>query len=153
MVTFASPFGTIDPPNSHDFSYIELPSDEAILEAIIIVSIPWKDLHCGLCFLPFWDTFQVDYRRDSWSEPSSGLYLKPVLCMTRKDVRCHVPYCIVQVCCFHVLYSVDTSYFVKFISILDLLTYRGVLLALIYRILETFFFDIFSVILIHSDKY
>ena len=72
---FASPFGTVDPPRSRDFSYFELPSDEAILEAMTTDSIPWEDLHCGLCFLPFWDTFQVDYRRDSWFEPSSGLYL------------------------------------------------------------------------------
>jgi hypothetical protein len=72
---FTSPFGTVDPPRSCDFLDIEFPSDEAILEAMTMVSIPWEDLHRGLCFLPFWETFQVDYRRDSWSEPSSGLYL------------------------------------------------------------------------------
>jgi hypothetical protein len=71
---FTSPFGTVD-PRLRDFSDFELPSDEAILEAMTTVSIPWEDLHRGLCFLPFWETFQVDYRRDSWSEPSSGLYL------------------------------------------------------------------------------
>jgi hypothetical protein len=71
---FTSPFGTIN-PRLHDFSYFELSSDEAILESMTTVSISWEDLHCGLCFLPFWETFQVDYRRDSWSEPSSRLYL------------------------------------------------------------------------------
>ena len=71
---FTSPFGTID-PHLRDFSYFELPSDEAILEAMNMVSIPQEDLHHGLCFLPFWETSQVDYRRDSWSDPSSGLYL------------------------------------------------------------------------------
>jgi hypothetical protein len=57
---FTSPFGTID-PCFLDFSDFELPSDEAILEAMSMVSIPRKELHCGLCFLPFWETFQVDY--------------------------------------------------------------------------------------------
>jgi hypothetical protein len=71
---FTSPFGTVD-PRLHDFSDFELPSDEAILEAMTTVSIPQEDLHRGLCFLPFWETFQVDHRRESWSEPSSGLYL------------------------------------------------------------------------------
>jgi hypothetical protein len=72
---FTSPFGTVNPPRSCDFSDFEFPSDEAILEAMTMVSIPWEDLHHGLCFLPFWETFQVDYRRDSWSEPSNRLYL------------------------------------------------------------------------------
>jgi hypothetical protein len=71
---FTSPLGTVD-PHLCDFSDFELPSNEAILEVVTTVSIPREDLHCGLCFLPFWNTFQVDYRRDSWSEPSSGLYL------------------------------------------------------------------------------
>jgi hypothetical protein len=71
---FTSPFGTID-PHLHDFLDFELPSDKAILEAMTTVSILSEDLHCGLYFLPFWETFQVDYRRDSWSEPNSGLYL------------------------------------------------------------------------------
>jgi hypothetical protein len=71
---FTSPFGT-DPPRLHDFLDFELPSDEAILEAMTTVSISWEYLHRGLCFLPFWEAFQVDYQRDSWSEPSSGLYL------------------------------------------------------------------------------
>jgi hypothetical protein len=71
---FTSQFGTVD-PHLCDFSDFELPSDEAILESMTTVSIPWEDLHRGLCFLPFCETFQVDYRRDSWSEPSSGLYL------------------------------------------------------------------------------
>jgi hypothetical protein len=71
---FTSPFGTVD-PRLCDFSDFELPSDEAILEAMTTVSIPREDLHSGLCFLPFWETFQDDYQRDSWSEPSSGLYL------------------------------------------------------------------------------
>jgi hypothetical protein len=71
---FTSHFGTID-PRLCDFSNFELPSDEAILEAMTTISIPWEDLHCGLCFLPFWETSQVDYRRDSSSEPSSELYL------------------------------------------------------------------------------
>jgi hypothetical protein len=72
---FASPFGTIDPPRSRDFSDFELSSDEAILEAMTTFSISWEDLQCGLYFLPFWKTFQVDYQRDSWSEHNSGLYL------------------------------------------------------------------------------
>jgi hypothetical protein len=63
---FAFPFGTIDPPRSRDLSNFEFPSDEAILEAMTTISIPWEDLQHGLCFLPFWETFQVDYRRDSW---------------------------------------------------------------------------------------
>jgi hypothetical protein len=67
---FTSPFGTVD-PRLHDFSDFELPSDEAILEAMTTVSIPQEDLHHGLCFLPFWENFQVD----SWFEPSSRLYL------------------------------------------------------------------------------
>jgi hypothetical protein len=71
---FTSPFGTVS-PHLRDFSYFELPLDEAILESMTMVSIQQEDLHRGLCFLPFWETFQVDYRRDSWSEPSSGLYL------------------------------------------------------------------------------
>jgi hypothetical protein len=71
---FNSPFGTVDPRLCYSSDF-ELPSDEAILEAMTTISIPWEDLHRGLCFLPFWETFQVDYRRDSWSEPSSGLYL------------------------------------------------------------------------------
>jgi hypothetical protein len=71
---FTSPFGTVD-PRLRDFSDFELPSDEAILEAMTMISIPQEELHCGLCFLPFWETSQVDYRRDSWSEPSNGLYL------------------------------------------------------------------------------
>jgi hypothetical protein len=57
---FTSPFGTIN-PRLRDFSDFELPSDEAILEAMTIVSIPWEDLHHGLCFVPFWETSQVDY--------------------------------------------------------------------------------------------
>jgi hypothetical protein len=71
---FTSPFGTVD-PHLHDFSDFELPSDEAILESLTTFSIPWEELHYGLCFIPFWETFQVGYRRDSWSKPSSGLYL------------------------------------------------------------------------------
>jgi hypothetical protein len=71
---FNLPFGTFD-PRLRDFLDFELPSNEAILEAMSTVSIQREDLHYGLCFLPFWETFQVDYRRDSWSEPSSGLYL------------------------------------------------------------------------------
>jgi hypothetical protein len=71
---FTSPFGTVD-PRLHDFSDFELPSDEGILEAMSTVSILREELHRGLCFLPFWETFQEDYRRDSWSEPSSELYL------------------------------------------------------------------------------
>jgi hypothetical protein len=71
---FISCFGTVD-PRLCDFSDFELPSDESILEAMIMVYIPWEGLHRGLCFVPFWETFQVDYRRDSWSEPSSRLYL------------------------------------------------------------------------------
>jgi hypothetical protein len=71
---FTSPFGTVN-PHLRDFSNFELPSDEAILEAMTKVSISRENLHRGLCFLPFWETFQVDYRRDSWSEPNIGLYL------------------------------------------------------------------------------
>ena len=36
---FTSPFGTVD-PRLHDFSDFELPSDEAILEAMNTISIP-----------------------------------------------------------------------------------------------------------------
>ena len=72
---FASPFGTVNPPCLTDLSDFEFPFYEAILEAMTMVSIPWEDLHHGLCFLPFWETFLIDYRRDSWLEPSSGLYL------------------------------------------------------------------------------
>jgi hypothetical protein len=71
---FSSPFGTVD-PHLRDFSDFKLPSDEAILEAMTTVSMSWEGLHRGLCVPPFWETFQVDYRRDSWSYPSSGLYL------------------------------------------------------------------------------
>jgi hypothetical protein len=71
---FTSPVGTVD-PRLRDFSDFEVPSDEAILEAMTMISIPREDLHCGLCFLPFWETSQADYRRDSSYEPSSRLYL------------------------------------------------------------------------------
>jgi hypothetical protein len=71
---FTSPFGTVNPCLC-DFLDFEFPSDEAILEAMTTVSILWEDLHHGLCFLPFWETFQVDYKRDSWSKTGSGLYL------------------------------------------------------------------------------
>jgi hypothetical protein len=67
---FTSPFGNFDPPRSRDLLDIELPFDEAILESMTTVYIPWEYLHHGLCFLPFWETFQVDYRRYSWSEPT-----------------------------------------------------------------------------------
>jgi hypothetical protein len=73
---FTSPFGTVD-PRFLDFSDFELPSDKAILESMTMVSIPREDLHHGLCLLPFWETSQVDYQRDSWSKPSSELYLNP----------------------------------------------------------------------------
>jgi hypothetical protein len=72
---FSSPFRTIDLPHLRDFSDIEFPSNEAIIEAMTIDYIMWEYLQCGLCFLPFWETFQVEYQRDSWSEPSSGIYL------------------------------------------------------------------------------
>jgi hypothetical protein len=36
---FASPFGTVDPPCLSDLSDFEFPSDEAILEAMTMVSI------------------------------------------------------------------------------------------------------------------
>jgi hypothetical protein len=62
---FSSPFGTVNPTRLTDLSDFEFPFDEAILEAMTMVSIPLEDLHHGLCFLPFWETFQVDYRRDS----------------------------------------------------------------------------------------
>jgi hypothetical protein len=71
---FTSPFGTVD-PRLCDFLEFEFPLDEAILEAMTTVSIPQEDLYHGLCFLPFRETSQVDYRRDSWSEPNNGLYL------------------------------------------------------------------------------
>jgi hypothetical protein len=74
---FASPFGIVDPPRSRYFSDIELPSDEAILEAMTTDYIQWEDLHRSLCFLPFWETFQVDYRSDSWSKPNNELFFKP----------------------------------------------------------------------------
>ena len=61
---FTSPFGTVD-PRLHDFSDFELPLDETILEAMTTVSILREDLHRGLCFLPSWETFQFEYRRDS----------------------------------------------------------------------------------------
>jgi hypothetical protein len=61
---FTSPFGIVD-PHLHDFLYFELPSDDAILEAMSKDSILWEDLHHGLCFLPLWETSQVDYQRDS----------------------------------------------------------------------------------------
>jgi hypothetical protein len=73
-VQFTSPFGTVD-PHLRDFLDFEFPSDEAILEAMTTISIPWDYLHYGLCFLSFWETFQVDYQRYSWSESGSGLYL------------------------------------------------------------------------------
>jgi hypothetical protein len=56
-VHFSSPFGSVDPPCSRDLSDIDLYSDEDIIESMTTVSIPWKCLHCGLCFLPFWETF------------------------------------------------------------------------------------------------
>jgi hypothetical protein len=71
---FTSPFGIVD-PRLHDFSGFELASYKSILESMTTVSILREDLHRGLCFLPFWETFQVDYRRDSWFKPGSGFYL------------------------------------------------------------------------------
>ena len=47
------PFGTVNPPRSCHFLDVELPSNEAILEAMTKDYIPWEDLHRGLCFLPF----------------------------------------------------------------------------------------------------
>jgi hypothetical protein len=70
---FNSPFGIVDPPHSCDFLDIEFPLDEAILESMTMVSISWEELHRGLCFLPFWGTFQVDYRIESWPNPSNGI--------------------------------------------------------------------------------
>jgi hypothetical protein len=64
---FFSPFGIFNPPHSCYFSYFEFPSDEAILEAITMVSIPWEYLYHGLFFISFWDTFEVVNRRASWS--------------------------------------------------------------------------------------
>jgi hypothetical protein len=49
---FSSPFGTVK-PRLRDFLDFELPSDEAILEAMTMVSIPWEHLHGGVCYLPF----------------------------------------------------------------------------------------------------
>jgi hypothetical protein len=57
---FTSPFGTVNPHLCY-FSDFELPSDEAFLEAMTTVFIPWEDLHHGLCFLPFRETFQLNY--------------------------------------------------------------------------------------------
>jgi hypothetical protein len=37
---FASPFGTVNPPRLTDLSDFEFPFDEAILEALTMVSIP-----------------------------------------------------------------------------------------------------------------
>jgi hypothetical protein len=37
---FASPFGTVNPPRLTDLSNFEFPFDEAILEAMTMVSIP-----------------------------------------------------------------------------------------------------------------
>jgi hypothetical protein len=54
---FSFPFGTIDLPRSHDLSDIEFHLDETILEAMTIDCIPWEELHHGLYFLPFWETF------------------------------------------------------------------------------------------------
>jgi hypothetical protein len=71
---FTSPFETVN-PRLRDFSDFELPSYETMLEAMTIVSMSWEDLHCGLCFLPPWETFQVSYRGDSWSKTRSGLCL------------------------------------------------------------------------------
>jgi hypothetical protein len=61
---FTSPFGIVN-PRLRDFSDFELPSYEAILEAMTTVSIPREELHHGLCFISFWETSKVDYRRDS----------------------------------------------------------------------------------------
>jgi hypothetical protein len=44
---FASPFGMVDPPHSCDFSDFKFPLDEAILETMTTVYIPWEYLHCG----------------------------------------------------------------------------------------------------------
>jgi hypothetical protein len=54
---FASPFWNVDPTHSCYFLDIEFPLDDAILEAITTDYIQWEDLHRGLCFLPFWETF------------------------------------------------------------------------------------------------
>jgi hypothetical protein len=54
---FSSPFGTIDPPCSHDLLEIKFPLDEAIHEAMNMVSIPLEYLQDGFFFLPFWETF------------------------------------------------------------------------------------------------
>jgi hypothetical protein len=45
---------------------VELPSDEDILEAMLMDHRP----------LPELETLQVGYQRNPWSEPSNGLYLE-----------------------------------------------------------------------------
>jgi len=90
--------------------------------------ILWEDLHCGLFFLPFWETFQVDYWRDSWSEPNKDLYLNKYYAWAVR--LCGALYHIIQSRFFFssFLFS-STYYFPKFLSILDLLTFGWVLLS------------------------
>ena len=52
-------------PSSPDFMDVELPLDEAILEAMIMDFQP----------LPKLENLRVGYRRNPWPEPSHGLYL------------------------------------------------------------------------------
>jgi hypothetical protein len=49
---FTSPFGTVD-PRLHDFLDFELPSDEAILEAMTTVSISRRTYTVVFVFFPF----------------------------------------------------------------------------------------------------
>jgi hypothetical protein len=52
--------------SSPSFMDVEFPSDEAILEAMIMDFRP----------LPELETLQVGYQRNPWPEPSNGLYLE-----------------------------------------------------------------------------
>jgi hypothetical protein len=52
--SFFNPFGTINHPHLRDFLDIEFPLVESTLENMTMISIPWKYLHCGFCFLSFW---------------------------------------------------------------------------------------------------
>jgi hypothetical protein len=41
---------------------VELPSNEAIHEAMAMTNIPWKDMHHQLLFIPELETLKVEFQ-------------------------------------------------------------------------------------------
>jgi len=54
---------------------VELPSNEAILEAMTMDDRSWEDTHYKLFIFPKIETLEVDYQINLWPDPSNELYL------------------------------------------------------------------------------